>query len=327
MGVGKTIQAIASMSAFHSNWPLLVICPSGVKRNWKHELLKWLGKDPGCKKDEHELLLYDYNIEILTRGKDNVDVRSTGRKKVFIVSFTMASKLVQCEKITEGMFKAVIIDESHELRTANSQRTKACSKIAKAAEQFVMLSGSPVLNSPSQLMTQISLLANNIEKEALAKYTGSNSQGSDSDSVLQTSEFVALLAMFMIRRLKDDVLELPPKVRKKVTCEIECDEVKKASKHFLKSSGGSLAGIQENQIVAERNDDEAFDDDEGRNDSDDEACDSRRAELFNLLLETGKAKVDFIAKALKIWIKDGKGKICVFAYHRVVLDRLEAAGE
>lgn len=34
MGLGKTLQALAVMCHYHSNWPLLVICPSSVKLTW-----------------------------------------------------------------------------------------------------------------------------------------------------------------------------------------------------------------------------------------------------------------------------------------------------
>ena len=34
MGLGKTLQAIAVMSYYHSDWPLLVICPSSVRLAW-----------------------------------------------------------------------------------------------------------------------------------------------------------------------------------------------------------------------------------------------------------------------------------------------------
>ena len=34
MGLGKTLQALAIMSHYRGNWPLLVICPSSVKFTW-----------------------------------------------------------------------------------------------------------------------------------------------------------------------------------------------------------------------------------------------------------------------------------------------------
>ena len=34
MGLGKTLQALAVMSHYRNNWPLLIICPSSVRMIW-----------------------------------------------------------------------------------------------------------------------------------------------------------------------------------------------------------------------------------------------------------------------------------------------------
>lgn len=34
MGLGKTLQAIAVMSYYREDWPLLVVCPSSVRMVW-----------------------------------------------------------------------------------------------------------------------------------------------------------------------------------------------------------------------------------------------------------------------------------------------------
>ena len=45
MGVGKTIQAVAVCAAYRDNWPVLIVCPTSLKFNWRSEILKWLGED------------------------------------------------------------------------------------------------------------------------------------------------------------------------------------------------------------------------------------------------------------------------------------------
>ena len=44
MGLGKTVQAIALMQHYGS--PVLIVCPSFLKRNWEREIEKWA---PGVK--------------------------------------------------------------------------------------------------------------------------------------------------------------------------------------------------------------------------------------------------------------------------------------
>jgi SWI/SNF-related matrix-associated actin-dependent regulator 1 of chromatin subfamily A len=322
MGVGKTIQAIASMSAFSDDWPLLVICPSGLITNWKNEFLRWLGRNSGSKKDKGKLILNDYNIKMLTKESDSAQLPPNSKRFVFIVSFELATKLVKWEKLCGGMFKAVIIDESHMLSTEKSQKTIACSTIANAAKRLVIISGSPALSSPSQLNPQISLLVgngNDTEGSALTKYTGRKWKVHDLNSLLEATEFTIVLKILMIRRLKGDVMKsLPPKERVIVPCDIKNNEIIAQTQRFLEESEGNLARILREQNVVERN--------EGDGEADGEAC-VRRVNMFSLLQKTGLAKVGYVGDALKKFIDDEKGKVCVFARHKLVLNRLEEIGE
>lgn len=252
----------------------------------------------------------------MTKGTDRFELSKS--KKVFIVSFDLVSTFVKEEKLCGGMFKAVIIDESHVLSKETTQKTKACSTIANKAKRLVIISGSPALSSPSQLNPQISLLVangNDTEKSALAKYTERKWKVHDSNSLLEASEFSIVLKILMIRRLKGDVMKfLPLKERVIVPCDIENNEIITQTKRFLEESGGNLARILREQNGVERNE------------GDGEAC-VCRVNLFGLLQETGVAKVRYVGDALKRFIDDEKGKVCVFARHKLVLDRLEEIGE
>jgi len=42
MGVGKTIQAIATSFLYRKDWPVLIIVPSSLKLSWRDEIYKWL---------------------------------------------------------------------------------------------------------------------------------------------------------------------------------------------------------------------------------------------------------------------------------------------
>ena len=45
MGLGKTIQALGIALYYQREWPLLVICPSGLRLTWAAEISKWLALD------------------------------------------------------------------------------------------------------------------------------------------------------------------------------------------------------------------------------------------------------------------------------------------
>ena len=35
MGLGKTVQAIAALSVYRNDWPVLIIAPSSAKHHWR----------------------------------------------------------------------------------------------------------------------------------------------------------------------------------------------------------------------------------------------------------------------------------------------------
>lgn len=66
-GLGKSIQALATMLAFEDVWPVLVLCAPGDEARWSKTIQEWLHLPPG-------------NIHTSTSGRDIVD-RPQKRKK------------------------------------------------------------------------------------------------------------------------------------------------------------------------------------------------------------------------------------------------------
>ena len=54
MGLGKSIQSIASMTMYHKEWPVLVLSPSGARYHWQNEFVNW------CGEEEHQATV-DFN--------------------------------------------------------------------------------------------------------------------------------------------------------------------------------------------------------------------------------------------------------------------------
>jgi SNF2 family DNA or RNA helicase len=65
MGVGKTLQAICISVVYHSDWPLLILCPSSLKLNWQDELLKWIPEG------KEKFNINSKDIHILHKNKDS----------------------------------------------------------------------------------------------------------------------------------------------------------------------------------------------------------------------------------------------------------------
>jgi SWI/SNF-related matrix-associated actin-dependent regulator 1 of chromatin subfamily A len=180
---GKTVQAIAAMSAYRKEWPLLVLTPSSARYHWEAEIRQWL-KDvdmeerkeapkvdnnwdgrkiqmikPEAKKEGE---LEKEAVNVLTSGKSHI-FRKDGKTKAVIVSYGLIVSLINNQRITPGMFKAIIVDESHALKNKASKRTIAVLPLLKAASRRVLLSGTPALARPSELWPQISALGDTDE--------------------------------------------------------------------------------------------------------------------------------------------------------------------
>ena len=67
----------------------------------------------------------------------------------------MESIRAQCEA---AAFQVVVADESHYVKDGKAKRTKALVPILKRAKRCVLLSGTPALNRPRDLFTQLDAL-------------------------------------------------------------------------------------------------------------------------------------------------------------------------
>lgn len=185
---GKTVQAIAAMSAYMtSDWPLLVLCPSTARYHWEAEVRHWLGKESKLlaksksagggegdnnnnggsttaasssasssaaannnnnDDDDYESMIRNDQINVLTSGKDTILKSST---RVVICSIGLIVNLVNSNRIYPGSFRAIIFDESHALKSKSTKRTKAVVPILKSATRCLLLSGTPALAKPEEV--------------------------------------------------------------------------------------------------------------------------------------------------------------------------------
>lgn len=194
MGLGKTVQALAS-TANVNGFPCLIVCPVSLQKNWKNEIIKWF--DVWCSVDEKPNRNVDFNIIPYSQIKKYKDI---------------------LESIA---YKTIICDESHYLKNSSAARTKQVKQLAKNCENVFLLSGTPILNRPSELISQLEILNRLGElggwqyftKNYCAAYKGRfglNISGAKNLDILNQE----LRKRCYIRRQKKDVLkELPDKQR------------------------------------------------------------------------------------------------------------------
>lgn len=250
-GVGKTSQAIATILAAKA-FPCLIVCPSTIKENWKREWEMWT--------DERPIIMRD---KVKTSWKTYYDV---GMSNIFITNYESLTKYfiesiktppdssLKLKDITFrpsiSIFKSIIIDESHRAKEGTARATKILIGLANGKEYRLLLTGTPVVNKPEDLITQLYILGKlksitDHLPDLIDKKTGKPMpykmfrdrycDGKDKASNLKELNYRLTMNSFY-RREKNEVLkDLPERMQQVLICDItNREEYQKAQDNFVK---------------------------------------------------------------------------------------------
>lgn len=231
MGLGKTLQALAAVEAKNA-YPCIVICPVNAIGAWVHHMKKALPHrsfsiiNNGKTNWHADVLITNYDklkIQAWEEVKDaegNVVRDYNGKPKKIQVDLVRGDpRRALVDAILERDPNGLILDEAHYVKTAKSLRTRAIKEIARYTPFKVLLSGTPMMNRPSELVVPLEILGKLSEFGGYKGYTRRycqgawNSYGYDTKGASNLSELhEKLRGHVMVRRLKKDVLkELPEK--------------------------------------------------------------------------------------------------------------------
>lgn len=224
MGLGKTIEALAATRLLNS-FPALVICPNSLKYNWINECNKWLND-------------ITYRLFLTEETFTPNELMSN---HISVVSYNTAVKYKAI--LSKVNWKTIIIDESQAIKNSKSQRSKIIKSLTKKPERVYLLTGTPILNRPSELIHQLNVLHKLdlfggwsffVERYCNATITP---YGVDISGASNLNELHKKLRTYgYLRRNKKDVLkELPDKQR--IIIELDIDnrrEYNMAAKNVLK---------------------------------------------------------------------------------------------
>ncbi len=214
-GLGKTkimIDALAQNFALGNIEAAIVICKKSLLATWQAEIAK------------HSLLK-----SIVLRGTQ----KQKGLSYMWFAHFYLINyELVSSEVdrlrrflLTRSM--AIVLDESQRIKNPEGKATQAILSISSAAKRRYIITGTPIANSPRDLWAQAFFLDGGI---ALGRTIGDFCERfhiehkANVHTILDESSLKELrgaLSQFSMRRLKDDVLELPAKTYKAIQVELE----------------------------------------------------------------------------------------------------------
>lgn len=200
MGLGKTRQSIIAMVEAEPEGPYLVICPASIKRNWAREI---------------EIVFPDVEPAIIGPAP----LPSTDHNGWVIINYEILGK--NLDQLLAFDWKGVVFDEAHYLKNYQSQRSKNGAKLVESIENDPVvhaLTGTPMTSRPRDLFPLLQILNHPLGKSfySFAKRYCEAYQGDFglvADGASNIEELTVQLHGVMLRRTKDEVLDLPPKVR------------------------------------------------------------------------------------------------------------------
>lgn len=223
-GLGKTLQSIGIVDTANA-YPCLVICPSSLKINWQREFEKFTDKSA---------LVLDNNVRttwgyLLTMGVHQAAIVNYESLRKYFVWDIKGGKQFRLKDVVFSpqikAFKSIIIDESHRVKDPSAQQTIFTKGLSVGKEWCILLSGTPVVNRPEDLIAQLSIMNRLGEFGGRAKFIADYCTDPKDKSAVPAVPLSALSKQLydtcMIRREKAKVLpQLPDKTRVDLYVEI-----------------------------------------------------------------------------------------------------------
>ena len=203
MGLGKTTSTIIGALESGSK-KILVICPATLKINWKREIENYSDRPIFIAESknfstEHDFVIANYDI-----------IKNFHDPKNKEESLIINSK-----------FDLVIVDEAHYIKNATAQRTKLINDLVKNTERLWLLTGTPMTSRPMDYFNLLSLVDSPVSKNWMAyairycagyQFKVGNRKVWNITGASNLEELRERTSGTILRRLKENVLDLPDKI-------------------------------------------------------------------------------------------------------------------
>ena len=203
MGLGKTTAAI--IASLETNVKkILIICPASLKLNWEREIKNYSDRSVYiCEgknfSTEHDIVIINYDIV-----KNFYDLKDK-----------------ENSPITKGNFDLIIMDEAHYVANPQSLRTKLINSFVKSSEYLWLLTGTPMTNRPINYYNLLNLIESPVAQNWMAyvirycqgyQFKAGNRKVWNVNGASNLEELRDRTSRQVLRRLKEDVLDLPEKI-------------------------------------------------------------------------------------------------------------------
>jgi len=203
MGLGKTTSTIIAALETGAK-KILIICPATLKINWKREIENYTERsifiaEGKTFNTESDFVIINYDI---------------------IKNFHDPKDKDKSEVIKAG-FDLIIVDESHYIKNAQALRTKLINDIVKDVERLWLLTGTPMTSRPIDYYNLLNLVDNPVAKNWMAyvvrycagyQFRVGNRKVWNVMGASNLEELRDRTSTTILRRLKENVLDLPEKI-------------------------------------------------------------------------------------------------------------------
>jgi SNF2 family DNA or RNA helicase len=198
-GLGKSkqlVDAIAGDIAAHVLDAALIICPNTLKTTWAQEI------------EKHSSLRY----AVFGAGrKARRDTFRSLRAAFYVINYeAVAAELASLRALLRFKRVALVLDESHRIKTPQAKTTRAVLALRRDAAKRYIMTGTPVANKPDDLWSQLFFLDDGATLGPT--FDGFRARyGSSSAGYTRIEEIRERLAAISLRREKEGTLTLPAK--------------------------------------------------------------------------------------------------------------------
>jgi len=217
MGLGKTTSTvIASLESDIEK--VLIICPASLKINWQREIENYTDKEisiiEGKKWEPSDYTIINYDIL-----KNFHDPKHPDKSDILNYGFDL-----------------VVMDEAHYIQNVKAARTKIANNIVKKVGRVWLLTGTPMTSRPMNYYNLLDLVDSPVADNWMAyaiRYCAGYQFSVGAKKVWNVSGSSNLEELRdrtkpqVLRRLKEDILDLPEKIITPVYLKLKSKEYEK----------------------------------------------------------------------------------------------------
>lgn len=205
MGLGKTTSTIIAALETGAN-KILIICPASLKINWQREIENYTDRSvyicEGKKfSTEDDFVIINYDI---LKNFHDADPKKRDSSLLF-----------------QSNFDLVILDEAHMISNAQAQRTKIINSFVKDIKRVWLLTGTPMTSRPMNYYNLLSIIESPVAQNWMAyairycqgyQFMAGKRKVWNVQGASNLEELRDRTSKQTLRRLKEDVLDLPEKI-------------------------------------------------------------------------------------------------------------------